>query len=147
MSDRPSITLSRMFSTPSGSESSASNRQFGWVFASFFLLVACAPLLHRGGIRGWALVLAVIMVALTLARPQWLAGPNWLWTKFGDALHRLTSPIVLAAVYVFAVIPTGLLMRILRKDPLRLTLRPEQESYWIPREPPGRADARMNNQF
>ena len=45
------------------------------------------------------------------------------------------------------VTPTGLLMRGLGKDPLRLKRDPKTDSYWIVREPPGPAPGSMSKQF
>jgi hypothetical protein len=46
-----------------------------------------------------------------------------------------------------AVLPTGLVMRALGKDLLRLRLKPETDSYWIVRQPPGPAPESMVDQF
>jgi len=43
--------------------------------------------------------------------------------------------------------PTGLIMRLFGKDPLRLRFDAEAKSYWIQREPPGPEPDSMRNQF
>jgi hypothetical protein len=50
-------------------------------------------------------------------------------------------------VFVTTVVPVGLLMRVLGKDPLRLKPDPATASYWIDRKPAGPAPATMKNQF
>jgi hypothetical protein len=44
-------------------------------------------------------------------------------------------------------LPTGIILRLLGKDPLRLRMDPTAESYWIKRDPPGPASESLNNQF
>ena len=55
--------------------------------------------------------------------------------KFGGLLHAVVSPVLLSMFYFLGVVPIGLIMQILGKDPLHL--KPEKKSYWIERKPPG----------
>ena len=50
-------------------------------------------------------------------------------------------------VFFTTVMPIGLLMRAVGKDPLRLRREPAAGSYWIAREPPGPEPDTMKNQF
>jgi len=45
------------------------------------------------------------------------------------------------------VLPTGLVMRAMGKDLLRLKREPDAASYWIVRAPPGPAPESMKDQF
>jgi len=124
-----------------------SDRAFGIVISAVFAIIALYPLLGSGSIRIWSLVIAGIFLLLALAIPDVLAPANKLWMKFGEMLHRIVSPIALGFVFYATVLPTGLVMRLLRKDPLRLRLDPKAESYWIRRDPPGPTAESLNNQF
>jgi len=50
-------------------------------------------------------------------------------------------------IFFLAVTPTALIMRLSRKDPLRLRFDRNAESYWMNREPPGPAPDSLKNQF
>jgi ABC-type branched-subunit amino acid transport system permease subunit len=130
-------------SAPAG----GSDRAFGFVFGAFFALVGLYPLIKSSPVRLWALGLAALFVVAALIRPRWLAPLNKLWTRLGLALNRVVSPVALFLVYCLAIVPTGLLLRAFRKDPLRLRIDPDAKTYWIERTPPGRADQQMNRQF
>lgn len=80
-------------------------------------------------------------------RPRWLALPNRWWTRLGELLHILISPVILACVYFLAVLPTGLFARALGKDLLRLKREPASATYWIERRPPGPSADSLTNQF
>ena len=88
---------------------------------------------------------AFIVLAATF--PQILAPLNRLWTRLSIVLHKVVSPIVMLVIFVTTVIPVGLIMRALRKDPLRLRPDMEATTYWIDRKPPGPAYGSMKNQF
>ena len=125
----------------------SSDRMFGLVFTAFFLLVAFAPLRSHHAIRWWALVTAIPILFVALVSPAWLHPFNRVWTKLGLILGRVVSPIVLGLLFFVVVTPTGFLVRLLGKDPLRLTSDPESNSYWIERRPPGPKPETMEKQF
>lgn len=125
----------------------SSDRTFGLVFCVVFATIALYPLLHGGSIRLYLLIVASVFFSIALAAPRVLAPANRLWMKFGDLLHCIVSPIALGIVFYGVVVPTGLLLRALGKDPLRLRLDSSVESYWIKREPAGPDGESLNNQF
>lgn len=125
----------------------SSDRAFGLVFATVFLLVALYPLLFGAGIRWWAAVVAAVFGACAVAVPRLLAPLNRAWTRFGLVLHKIVSPVVLGIMFFGVILPTGLLMRLLGKDPLRLAFDPAAPSYWITRQPPGPAPESFPDQF
>ena len=115
-----------------------SERSFGLVFAAFFLIVALWPLWHGSPVRLWALGIAIVFLALAMIYPAALRPLNMAWFKFGLWISRFTTPIVMVVVFVIAVVPTGLLMRLFGKDPMRRKIDRASESYWINRdEQPG----------
>jgi hypothetical protein len=125
----------------------STNRAFGLVFSVVFVLIALYPLLGSGTIRSWSLIVAGIFLLLALVIPGVLAPANRLWMKFGELMHRIVSPVALGIVFYLTVLPTGLILRLFGKDPLRLRLDSQADSYWIKREPPGPAAESLNNQF
>ena len=79
--------------------------------------------------------------------PQMLAPLNRLWFRFGLLLHKIVSPVVLAIMFFLVFTPTGMIMRALGKDPLRLRLDKNATSYWIERTPPGPSPESLGDQF
>ena len=124
-----------------------SDRSFGYVFGALFAIIGAYPLVKGLPPQLWSLLLGALFTVLAALRPSLLAPLNWLWTKLGLALNRVVSPIALLLVYCLAIVPMGLALRALGKDPLRLRLDREASTYWITRMPPGRADEQMKRQF
>jgi Saxitoxin biosynthesis operon protein SxtJ len=125
----------------------SSDRSFGLVVATFFLIVSLWPLIQGDAIRWWALGVAAVFAALALLWTAALAPLNKLWTKLGMLLYRIVSPGVMALLFYVIVTPIALLMRMLGKDPLRLRRDSDVASYWIHRAPPGPTPESMKNQF
>jgi hypothetical protein len=122
-----------------------SDRSLGLVFAGFFLIVAIAPLLHRNGVRWWALGVAALFLLVACAAPRLLSPLNRLWLRLGLALGRVAAPAVIALVYYGVVVPIGLIVQ--RKDPLRLRRDPGAATYWVARDPPAPPPGSMSRQF
>jgi len=114
----------------------SSPKSFGIVFSVVFLIVSLYPLINSEGIRTWALAISAVFLLLAFVAPNVLSLPNKLWFKFGILLGSIIAPIVMALVYFLTVLPTGLIMRLLGKDLLKLKLDKGAETYWIERKEP-----------
>jgi hypothetical protein len=125
----------------------SSDRNFGLVFAIAFLAVGVWPLCYGAQMRIWALVIAGGFLMLAILRPAVLHPLNRLWTHFGLLLGRMMNPVMTGVLFFVVFTPFGLLTQLLRKDPLRLTLISEAETYWIKRQPPGPKPETMSKQF
>ena len=120
-----------------------SNRSFGIVFFVFFLIISIYPIFLDQDIRLWSLLLSLIFLILGLTRSRILTPLNLLWFKFGMLLGRIVSPIVMGLVFFLVVTPTGLIMRGLKKDLLKLKKR-KSNTYWVSRD---QDNTDMRNQF
>ena len=120
-----------------------SNRSFGIVFFIVFLLVGLYPLLNSNEIRIWSILIAFLFLALGIKNSRSLTPFNLLWFKFGMLLGMIVSPIIMSLVFFLVVTPTGIIMKLLNKDLLKLK-KNKSKSYWI-----NKSDSKtdMKNQF
>ncbi len=125
----------------------SSNRGFGLLFVCALALVSGYSVwVGSGRSIFWALATALV-AAVTWLIPASLAPLNKLWTRLALLLSRLMTPVVMALLYFGTVLPTGLLIRLLAKDSMRLQWRKDVKSYWIDRDPPGPAAQSLKKQF
>ena len=110
-----------------------SNKSFGYVFFFVFLIIALWPLYKGNEIRIWAISISLLFLVLGIINSRVLTPLNRLWYKFGLLLGTIVSPIVMAAVFFMVVTPTAYIMRLLRKDLLKI-LYSKKNSYWIKRD-------------
>jgi predicted membrane metal-binding protein len=125
----------------------ASDRGFGLTIAGVCGLVGAIRLALGHDHAVWWLAAAGIAMLFALFWPVALAPLNRLWLRLGLLLYKVVNPVAMGLVFFTTVVPIGLVMRALGKDPLRLRRDPGAASYWIPREPPGPAPDTMKNQF
>ena len=118
-----------------------SGRVFAFTLAAGFAFVALVgwwrdmPTLARAGqILGAASLLAGLLI------PGKLEPARRAWMAFGEALGRVTTPLMMGVVYYLILTPMGLVRRALVRRP------PSPASFWRPRDPlPPRE--RMERQF
>ena len=120
-----------------------SNKSFGIVFFVVFLLIGMYPLIHYENVRVWSLIISLIFLVLGFLNSSILTPLNLLWFKFGILLGKLISPIIMGFVFFLVVTPTGLIMRLFKKDLLKLK-KNNAKSYWIERSI---NESNMKNQF
>lgn len=119
------------------------NKSFGITFFLFFLIFSLYPLINNYKINVVFLVIATLFLILGLLNSNLLNPLNKAWMKFGYVLSKIANPIILFIIYFFIVTPTGLLLKMLKKDILELNIDKQKKSYWINKK--NLSD--MNNQF
>ena len=112
--------------------SKKNNISFGVLFLSFFLIIGLYPLISKGPIRIWSVIVSLVFLIITIIRPNLFTFLNRSWIQFGIFLGKIISPIVMGIVFFFVVTPIGILLRILKKDVMGL--KRGASSYWIDRE-------------
>ena len=124
-----------------------SDRSFGVVMAVALGAITLLNTWHSGRLWPWTGGLAALFLVAGLLRPSTLNPLNLIWLRFGLLLHKVVNPIVMALLFYGTVLPTGLVMRMMGRDLLRLKRQPDAESYWIVRQPPGPSPETMRDQF
>ena len=122
----------------------SSNKSFGIVFFIVFLIISLYPLINQEEFRVWAIFISLIFLILGLINSNLLTPLNKAWIKFGILLGNIISPLVLGIIFFLIVLPTGLLMRLLKKNFLGLKFDKNLKSYWINKE---KQLSSMKNQF
>jgi polyferredoxin len=121
----------------------SSNKSFGIVFFIVFLLIGLYPLIHYESVRIWSLIISFNFLVLGFLNSSILTPLNLLWFKFGILLGKLISPIIMGVVFFLVVTPIGLIMRLFKKDLLKLK-KNDAKSYWIEKS---NNESSMKNQF
>ena len=109
-----------------------SNRSFGVVFFIVFFLIGIYPIINNEGIRFWSIIVSLIFFILGIKKSRILTPFNIIWFKFGIFLGKIISPLIIGLIFFLVVTPTGIIMKMLGKDLLKLK-KNNKKSYWIER--------------
>ncbi len=115
------------------------------IFSAIFVVLAWR---HYPSILSYAFI-GVVLVLLPLAvfAPTLLRPLFKLWMKLAHAVGWFNTQVLLTIVFILIFIPTGLIMKLLRKDPMKRKMLAE-ETYWEPYELEGLKDRnRYERQF
>jgi len=118
-------------------------RKFGFVMTVPLALLAGALLWRKGLDAPAALYVvggaALFFLIAGLIFPRGLGPIEWAWMKLALVLSWVMTRVILTLTFFLAMLPIGLVMRLLRHDPLRLRRDPNATTYWMPVEPDGPA--------
>jgi hypothetical protein len=126
----------------------ASDKRFGLVVGGIAVLFGCLRAAWHAEISpfsGALIAMGLLLIAIALVKPGALESANLAWAKLGQLLHTVTNPIFLGGMYVIAIVPTGLMMRVFGVDPMGLRRR--GNTYWIARGKGGSTAQSLENPF
>tara|TARA_Y100000591_G_C21797857_1_gene680390 strand:- start:405 stop:812 length:408 start_codon:yes stop_codon:yes gene_type:complete len=123
---------------------SSNERSFGIVFAIFFAILSIYPVINKKDINLYLLILSIIILIIGIFKPSLLYYPNKIWFKFGIFLGKIVSPLVMGIIFFFTVTPTGIIMKLLRKDLLKKKFDVKVRTYWVKKN---KYTGSLRNQF
>ena len=109
--------LHEEFSRDTRSRRRATSASASWS-AAILLAFGCLRAWLHGEVGWFSGVLGgigLVLIAAALIKPDVLEPANRGWNKLGLVLHKVTNPIFLGAMYAIAIVPTGLMMRVVRR--------------------------------
>ena len=110
-----------------------SNRTFGILFFLVFLVIGIWPITNGENLRWWSIIISLIFLFLGIVNSKILTPFNKIWIKIGELLGKVIAPIVMAIIYFFIITPMSMLLKLLRKDLLKIKFSPVT-TYWIKRD-------------
>ncbi len=122
----------------------SSEKNFGFVFSGFFLIVSIFQLYNNNEFYVFTLAISFAFVILSLFFPNSLSIPNKLWSKLGIVLAKIVSPIIMGFVFFVTVTPTGIIFKLLKKDLLNQKKINTKKTSWIIRK---KTLSSVKNQF
>lgn len=104
----------------------------GALFAAFF---GVWPLLRHRASPAWPWVVAGVLWLSALIWPAALSYLHRGWTRLGLALGWVNTRVILTLLFAIAIVPVGLVMRLLGRDRMARKLDPDCASYRVPSRP------------
>ena len=121
----------------------SSSKSFGYLFFGIFFALSIWAYIKNQNLNYWLIGTSTVFLVLTLIKSKLLDVLNDLWIKFGELLGKIVSPIVMSIVFFLIVTPIGLILKIVKKDLLKLKFN-NDKSYWIEKN---KTIESMNKQF
>ena len=111
-------------------------RSFGLTIGAILVAVGLWPsLLYGEGIRLWPIILGGAFIIAGTFSPRILRMIYGASMAIGVRLGRLNTLIILTVIYVVIFVPVGMVMRLLKRDPLQRAFETTTNTYRIVRQP------------
>ena len=118
-----------------------SNRTFGLLFALLFAVIASVAWLAFDVVLFWAVGVSAVFLVSAVTVPGVLLPLNRVWRVVARGLSCANNYILLGLFYYLLIVPTGVIFRILRRDPMDRFFDTKAKSYWTSIERQGNAEA------
>lgn len=79
----------------------------------------------------WPWLIAATFALLAVAAAQFLAPVYTAWMAFARGLNRITSPLIIGLLFVIAIVPAAMVMKVAGRDTMRRKPDPGLDSYRI----------------
>jgi len=105
-----------------------------WIFI-FQLEVLLFKMQHGAGAVSLGMLgLAAVVMGVTLWRVDRLKAVYVYWMKGAGLIGSVVSGVALGLIFYLVFAPVGLILRLIKKDPLDTRLDPNRATYWQKRE-------------
>ncbi len=112
-------------------------RKFGLIMTGAFAALSVLLYFRNTSLLPPAAGLSGFFLLSALLYPRLLLPVEKLWMKLASVMSYIMTRVLLTLVYLLAVIPTGLIMRLLGKKPLQLDFKGNMKTYWVTVDPEG----------
>ncbi len=112
-------------------------RKFGLTLAIAFAILGSLFLWRDKPAGPYLLLIAGFFFIFGLVLPRALMPIEWVWMKVAHVLGFVMTRLLLTLTFYLVITPTGLVMRLLGKDPLRMRLVKNEKSNWVRVDPEG----------
>ncbi len=108
-------------------------RRFGLLLGALLAAIfGGIPLLRHHSTPVWPWVIGAVLWLGALLAPTALGYLHRGWARLSGALGWINTRVILSLLYAIAVVPIGLVMRLVGRDPMVRKFDPTLESYRIP---------------
>lgn len=96
-------------------------RDFGLIMGAMLSLMfgLVLPWIFSYQIPYWPFIASIGFVVVGLLKPMLLSPVNRIWLKISEVLGWINTRLIMGIIFFLLVMPIGLLMRLLSKDPLK----------------------------
>jgi hypothetical protein len=111
----------------------AGYRKFGLVTSAIVIVLfgLAIPWVFSLNFPRWPWIFAGVLATWALLLPSTLQPVYIGWMKFGNIMNWINTRLILGIVFYGLIFPTGLVMRIFGKDPMKRKLDDSVASYRV----------------
>ena len=108
-------------------------RDFGLIMAVMLIVMfgVVLPWLFSFTTPYWPFIASFAFAVVALLKPMLLAPINRIWLKISIVLGWINTRLIMGVMFFLMIVPIGLILRALGKDPLSNKLLKDEKSYRV----------------
>lgn len=122
-------------------------RKFGLTVGIAFLILTALLFWKQRAAWPYCGVVGLLLLGTGLIWPLLLRPIEKVWMKAAGYLGWFMTRVILGLVFLIIFTPAGLIIRLLRRDPMDLRIRKHAPSYWHRRSSADSTPERMERMF
>ncbi len=107
---------------------------FVLIWSAIFMLLAFYPLLNKGTINGWFVLIAFIFAIIAMIHPLLLLPFYKRWIQVGEFIGSIVAKIIMVIIFYALFTPVSFVLKILKIDLLDKKIDKEASTYWVKRK-------------
>lgn len=115
----------------SGKKTKAELRKYGFIMFTAFAVLSGLLFWKERPAWVFTAVPSLLFLVFALLLPKALAPVEKLWMKLAAVLGFVMTNVLLFLVFLVAIIPTGLILRLFGKTPIKKGFSNSASSYWL----------------
>ena len=104
-------------------------REFGILFSIVFVLLHIFTRNDQLYELSIYLIVSALLLLLTIIKPKILSLFSYIWYLYGGLLGNFASKILLFLIFIFALTPLSILLKIIKNDQLNINFK-NKKSFW-----------------
>jgi len=108
-------------------------REFGLVTGTIVAVLfgALLPWIFDLNYPVWPWAIGVVLALWALLAPTTLGPVYKWWMRLGLLLNRFTTPLIMGVTFFLLIAPMGMLMRLVRRDPMARRMDEQVDSFRV----------------
>ncbi|MCK5787250.1 MAG: hypothetical protein KAH54_11930 [Candidatus Sabulitectum sp.] len=106
-------------------------RKYGFIMFGALAVISLLLFWREKPTWVFTAVPSLLFLLFALVIPGALRPVEKLWMKLAAVLGFIMTNVLLFLVFIFAIIPTGLILRLLGKTPIKKSFARDASSYWL----------------
>lgn len=108
-------------------------REFGLVTGAIVAVLfgALLPWIFNLSYPVWPWIIGAVLALWALLAPSTLGPVYKWWMRLGLLLNRITTPLIMGVAFFLVIAPIGMLMRLVRHDPMARRMDEQVDSFRV----------------
>ena len=110
------------------------SRNFGILLSFIIFFIFLRNFYINKVFNYYILSISIALFFLSFTKSSWLNPFSFFWTRIGEILGAIITPVIITSVFFLLFTPLGFVLKIFGVNLLSVKIKKSKESYWVGRK-------------